>query len=119
MPLSLFLHIPCVFQSDTLPTLALVFTAVSEIACQGHALTNVAQIEDCLDEWKDGNFRPIAFTEKLYQEKYESYVSNLEMLENHSQGQHILARLQQCLHHKASYGSHQASGSGHASDSAP
>jgi hypothetical protein len=44
------------FNLIPLPTLALVFTAVSEIACQGHALTNVAQIENYLDEWKDGNF---------------------------------------------------------------
>jgi Domain of unknown function (DUF6532) len=105
------------FNPIPLPTLALVFTTVSEIVCQGHALTDEAQIENCLYEWKDGNFRPIDFTEKLYREKYESYVSNLEMLGNHPQGQHILARLQQRLHDKARYGSHHASG--HASDSTP
>jgi Domain of unknown function (DUF6532) len=104
------------FNPIPLPTLALMFTAMSEIACQGHT-TNEAQVENCLDEWNDENFRSIDFTEKLYREMYESYVSNLEMLGNHPQGLHILARLQQRLHDKARYGSHHASG--HASDSAP
>ncbi|KAF8506338.1 hypothetical protein JB92DRAFT_2674997, partial [Gautieria morchelliformis] len=73
------------FNPIPLPTLALLFTA----------------IENCVDEWKDGRFCSIGFTEKLYREKYQSYLTNLEMWGDHVQGQHILARLQKRLHDKA------------------
>ncbi|KAF8505173.1 hypothetical protein JB92DRAFT_3098557 [Gautieria morchelliformis] len=73
------------FNPIPLPTLALLFTA----------------IENCVDEWKDGRFRSIDFTEKLYREKYQSYLTNLGTWGDHAQGWHILARLQKCLHDKA------------------
>ncbi|KAF8500068.1 hypothetical protein JB92DRAFT_3146256 [Gautieria morchelliformis] len=73
------------FNPILLPTLALLFTA----------------IENCVDEWKDGRFRSIDFTEKLYREKYQSYLTNLETWGDHAQGRHILAWLQKCLHDKA------------------
>jgi Domain of unknown function (DUF6532) len=64
------------------------------------------QIENCVEEWKDGHFQSIDFTEKLYREKYESYLSNLEEWGRHPQGKFILARLQQRLHDNAWYVSH-------------
>ncbi|KAF8531839.1 hypothetical protein JB92DRAFT_3138632 [Gautieria morchelliformis] len=73
------------FNPIPLPTLALVFTA----------------IENCVEEWKDGRFHSIDFTEKLYRKKYERHLSNLENWSHHPQGKHILARLQQRLHDSA------------------
>ncbi|KAF8528281.1 hypothetical protein JB92DRAFT_3107239 [Gautieria morchelliformis] len=77
-------------------------TGLFENPCTARILlTNAPQIENCVDEWKDGGFCSIDFTEKLYREKYQSYLTNLEKWGDHGQGRHILAQLQKHLHDKA------------------
>ncbi|KAF8510393.1 hypothetical protein JB92DRAFT_2940490, partial [Gautieria morchelliformis] len=73
------------FNPIPLPTMALVFTA----------------IENCIDEWKDGQLKPVDFTEKSYREKYLAHLTNLKGWRGHVQGKHLLARMQQRLHDEA------------------
>ncbi|KAF8531958.1 hypothetical protein JB92DRAFT_2845510 [Gautieria morchelliformis] len=64
------------FNPIPLPTMALVFTA----------------IDNCIDEWKDGQLKAVDFTEKSYHEKDGG---------DTAQGKHLLARMQQRLHDEA------------------
>ncbi|KAF8488237.1 hypothetical protein JB92DRAFT_3017747 [Gautieria morchelliformis] len=55
------------FNPIPLPTMALVFTA----------------IENCIDEWKDGQLKAVDFTEKSYREKYLAHLTNLKGWRGH------------------------------------
>ncbi|KAF8577141.1 hypothetical protein K439DRAFT_1639963 [Ramaria rubella] len=67
------------------PVMALIFTV----------------IENCLDEWKSGQFKAIPFQEKCYREIFEEHLASLDKWQNHAQGGPILARWQTLLHEKA------------------
>ncbi|KAF8504078.1 hypothetical protein JB92DRAFT_2738765, partial [Gautieria morchelliformis] len=73
------------FNPVPLPTMALVFTA----------------IENCIDEWKDGQLKAVDFTEKAYRDKYLAHLANLKRWREHTQGKNLLARMQQRLHDEA------------------
>ncbi|KAF8506130.1 hypothetical protein JB92DRAFT_2964787 [Gautieria morchelliformis] len=73
------------FNPIPLPTMALVFMA----------------IENCIDEWKDGQLKPVDFTEKSHREKYLAHLTNLKGWRGHVQGKHLLAHMQQRLHDEA------------------
>ncbi|KAF8586877.1 hypothetical protein K439DRAFT_1631168 [Ramaria rubella] len=67
------------------PVMALIFTV----------------IENCLDEWKSGQFKAIPFQEKCYREIFQEHLTSLDKWQNHAQGGPILARWQTLLHEKA------------------
>ncbi|KAF8580308.1 hypothetical protein K439DRAFT_1619904 [Ramaria rubella] len=75
------------FNPILMPVMALVFS----------------MIENCLDEWKSGHFKPIPFREKCYQEIFKEHLATLDKWQNHPQGGSILAWLQTHLHDKAQY----------------
>ncbi|KAF8576128.1 hypothetical protein K439DRAFT_1623097 [Ramaria rubella] len=85
------------------PAMALVFSMISPFSPHLAHSPWLIQIENCLDEWKSGHFKPIPFQEKCYREIFEEHLATLDKWQNHLQGGSILAQLQTHLHNKAWY----------------
>jgi hypothetical protein len=52
------------------------------------------QIENCLDEWAEGEHSDIAFTAAGYKKNYEAHLKTLEAFAEHTKDSRIMSRLQ-------------------------